>query len=108
MEELNRPFKSQTELVEYVQKLAKDTVTVFKTMGFPASTLMERWEELVETEVEEMIGEERHSYEAHLETLGNEVDEARGLATDVACEIERLDDAVTRAMRTFEKLRRRK
>ena len=106
--ELKTPFKSQTELLEYVRELAKDTTTVFKLVGLPLSGLYECWEDLGSTRIVDMLEERVAELNKHEEELGGRVDEMISASQDVASDCDRLNDALEHVTRMLDVIRRSK
>jgi hypothetical protein len=106
--ELKTPFKSQTELLEYVRELAKDTTTVFKLVGLPLSGLYERWEDLASTSIVDMLEERVAALNKHEEALGGRVDALISASQDVASDCDRLNDELEHVIRMLDVIHRSK
>lgn len=86
-----KTFKSQLDLVGYVQGLAKDTMRVLHLLGIPEkSGMYERWEELTEVQVRELLPDETVRNEDLKEDILNKIDEMLSLAEDVGNSAENL------------------
>ena len=103
--ELKTPFKSQTDLLEYVKEMAKDTMNVFMLVGLHSGGMYERWEELATTPTVDMLGERTAKLEAAEEELVDRVDELRSAAMEVASDCDRLNDAMEGLARSLTRRR---
>lgn len=104
--ELKTPFKSQTDLLEYVKEMAKDSMTVFKLVGLHSGGMYERWEELSTTPTVDMLGERTAQLEEAEEELGGRVDDLRSAAMEVASDCDRLNAAMEGLARSLSAIRR--
>ena len=103
---LKLPFKSQTDLVKFVQALAKKSVTGLQLLGIPeSSTIVEVWRELTEVRIDDVLDEKQRRLDELADALGDQVAEVRSAAIDVESESRRLDGLTDGLLRIVETLK---
>lgn len=106
--ELKTPFKSQTDILEYVKELAKDTMAVFRLAGLSSSGMYDRWEDLATSSLVDLLEERVAELDKYEEELGGRVDELVSASQDVASDCDRLNDALEQLTRVLQAVRRPK
>lgn len=106
--ELKTPFNSQTELLEYVQRLAKDTLTVFKLAGLSCSGMYDQWEDLSTTSIVDALGERIAALDEQQDVLSEAVDDLHSAAQEVVCDCDQLTEVAAKVQNMLTRIRVRR